>query len=101
VPIPERFVGRPFGELAEHLRNESGRLAIGLIENTGQALAIKREALRAAQMTENVGRLLDNLKAVRGIVPNRPVLNPPESYAVPRHALAVVLGATSGEEAAP
>ena len=92
VPIPERFVGRPFSELVDHLRCDGGRLAIGLIENTGHALAIKREALRAAQMTEDVGRLLDNLKAVRDIVPNRPVLNPPQDYSVPRHALAVVVG---------
>jgi voltage-gated potassium channel len=93
VPVPEPFVGRPFGDLAEHLRREGGRLAIGLIENTGHALAIKRDALRAAQKTEDVSQLLDNLRAVKEIVPNRPVLNPPPSYAVPRHALAVVIGA--------
>ena len=67
-------------------------LAIGLIENTGHAIAIKREALRAAQMTEDVSQLLDNLRAVQAIIPNRPVLNPPADYAVPAHALAVVLG---------
>jgi voltage-gated potassium channel len=93
VPVPEGFVGRPFVELAEHLRRESGRLVIGLVENTGHAQAIKREALRAAQMTDDVSQLLDNLRVVREIVPNRPVLNPPPGYAVPRHALAVVLGA--------
>ncbi len=97
VPVPERFVGRPFSELAAHLRSEGGRLAIGLIENTGHTLAIKREALRAAQMTEDVGQLLHNLRAVRELVPNRPVINPPESYAVPRHALAVVIGAPTGD----
>jgi voltage-gated potassium channel len=98
VPVPERFVGRPFGELAAHLRGEGGRLVIGLIENTGHTLAIKREALRAAQMTEDVGRLLHNLRAVRELVPNRPVLNPPEGYAVPRHALAVVIGSAAGAD---
>jgi voltage-gated potassium channel len=97
VPVPGALVGRSFGELAEHLRREGGRLAIGLIENTGHTLAIKREALRAAQMTEDVGQLLHNLRAVRELVPNRPVINPPESYAVPRHALAVVIGAATGD----
>ena len=43
-------------------------------------------------MTEDVAQLLHNLRAVRDLVPNRPVLNPPEGYAVPRHALAVVIG---------
>jgi voltage-gated potassium channel len=92
LPVPARFVGRPFAELAAHLRREGGGLAIGLIENTGHTLVIKREALRAAQMTEDVAQLLDNLRAVRELVPNRPVLNPPEGYAVPPHALAVVIG---------
>jgi len=91
VPVPDAFVGWTFGELAEHLRRD-GRLAIGLIENTGHALAIKRDALRAAQKTEDVSQLLDNLRAVRELVPNRPILNPVPSYAVPRHALAVVIG---------
>jgi voltage-gated potassium channel len=92
LSVPEHFVGRPFAELAAHLRGDGGRLAIGLIENTGHTLAIKREALRAAQMTEDVGQLLDNLRAVRELVPNRPVLNPPEGYPVQRHSLAVVIG---------
>jgi voltage-gated potassium channel len=92
VPVPEALVGRPFGELAEHLRREGGRLAIGLIENTGHTLEIKRDALRSAQKTEDVSQLLDNLRAVREIVSNRPVLNPPASYTVRPHALAVVIG---------
>jgi voltage-gated potassium channel len=96
VQVPEALVGRPFGELAAQLRREGGRLVIGLIENTGQTLTIKRAALRAAQMTEDVAQLLDNLNAVRGIVPNRPLLNPPESYAVPAHALAIVIGPPAG-----
>jgi hypothetical protein len=49
-------------------------------------------------MTEDVGRLLHNLRAVRELVPNRPVLNPPEGYAVPRHALAVVIGSAAGAD---
>jgi voltage-gated potassium channel len=92
VPVPEALVGRPFGELAEHLRREGGWLAIGLIENTGHTLEIKRDALRSAQKTEDVSQLLDNLRAVREIVSNRPVLNPPTSYTVRPHALAVVIG---------
>ncbi len=93
VPVPDGWVGRPFGELAAHVRDESGQLAIGLIENTGHTLAIKRDALRAAQMTEDVAQLLDNLRAARDLVPNLPVLNPPQDYPVKPHALAVVIPA--------
>jgi voltage-gated potassium channel len=100
VPVPERFVGRPFAELHAHLKKEAGRMLIGLLENTGQPLAIKREALRSAQKTENVATLLDNLRAVKSLVANRPVLNPPDHYLVPRHALAIVIGGERAAEAA-
>jgi len=101
LPVPEGFVGRPFGELSAHLRKEGGRMLIGLLENTGRPLAIKRDALRAAQKTEDVATLLDNLRAVKSLVSNRPVLNPPDHYAVPRHALAIVIGGGRGLEARP
>ncbi len=93
VPVPDAYVGRRFSELAEHVRAESGQLLIGLVENTGHSLAIKREALRAAQKTEDVTQLLQNLRSVHELVSNRPVLNPPQNYLVKRHALAVVLAA--------
>ena len=100
LPVPEGFVGRSFGELAAHLKERGGRLLIGLLENTGQPLAIKREALRAAQKTEDVATLLENLRAVKDLVSNRPVLNPPDHYPVPGHALAIVVGGGRAAETA-
>ena len=84
VPVPERFVGRPFGELAEHLRREGGRLAIGLIENTGHAL--DDQARGAARGADDRGRRRScstTCGRSASIVPNRPVLNPPQGYPVP------------------
>ena len=60
-----------------------------IVESNRRGMAM---ADLAAQMTEDVGQLLHNLRAVRELVPNRPLLNPPASYSVPRHALAVVIG---------
>jgi voltage-gated potassium channel len=97
VPVPDGFVGRPFGELSAHLRRGGG-LLVGLLENTGQSLAIKRDALRAAQKTEDVATLLSNLRAVKDMVSNKPVLNPPDEYRVPAHARAIVIG-RAGERA--
>lgn len=93
IPVPVSFVGRSFSELAAHLHSESGRLLIGLVENTGHSLVMKRDALRSAQKTEDVAQLLENLRSVGDLVSNRPVLNPPPDYVVLRHALAVVLPA--------
>jgi voltage-gated potassium channel len=100
MPVPDGFVGRPFGELAAHLK-DGGRLLIGLLENTGQPLSIKREALRTAQKTEDVTTLLANLQRVKGLVSNRPVLNPPDAYAVPSHSLAVVIEGSVAAAARP
>jgi voltage-gated potassium channel len=92
VPIPEGFEGRTFGDLASHFKAAGGDLLIGVLENTGQSLAIKREALRAAQKTEDVATLLENLRGVKDLVSNKPVLNPPDAYTIPPHARGIVIG---------
>ena len=89
--IPAEFAGRTFGELAARVKAESGRLLIGLLENTGQPLTIKRKALREAQKTANVGVLVENLRRVKELVANRPVLNPGDEYVIGTHARALVL----------
>ncbi len=94
VPIPEEFVGRAFSELAAHFKAAGGDLLIGVLENTGQSLAIKREALRAAQKTEDVATLLENLRGVKDLVSNKPVLNPPDGYPIPHHARGIIIGRT-------
>lgn len=89
--IPGRFVGRPFSELRAHFQAE-GRLLLGVLENTGRAIEIKRQALRDAQKTSFVHTLVDNLKRVKTMVPNRPVLNPEDGYVLQEGSLAIVLG---------
>lgn len=92
--IPEGYVGKPFALLSTKLKGE-GRLCLGLLENTGRALSIKRQALRDAQKTAFVDTLVDNLRRVKTMVPNRPVLNPSDDYEVPAGSLAIVLGKSS------
>ena len=89
--VPEGFVGRTFGELVAHFRGAGGRLLIGLLENTGQSVTIKRKALREAQKTANVGVLVENLRRVKELTANRPLLNPAEDYVIPPHARALIL----------
>jgi voltage-gated potassium channel len=97
VPIPSEFVGRPLGELASETKSQ-GKLLIGLLEDTGQSAAIKQRALREAQKTANVAQLVENLRRVKEIVANRPVLNPPDDHVVSRDAMAIVIGRTDGSE---
>jgi voltage-gated potassium channel len=89
--IPGEFIGRSFSDLRLHMQS-NGRLLLGVLENTGRAIEIKRQALRDAQKTSYVNTLVDNLKRVKTMVPNRPVLNPEDSYVVREGSLAIVLG---------
>lgn len=89
--IPVEFLGRPFADLRVHMQSK-GRLLLGVLENTGRAIEIKRQALRDAQKTSFVNTLVDNLKRVKTMVPNRPVLNPEDGYVVREGSLAIVLG---------
>jgi voltage-gated potassium channel len=89
--IPQAFVGRSCAELAAHFRANDGRLLVGLIENTGQAHAIKRRALREAQKTANVDVLVANLRRVNELTANQPLLNPPDDHVIVANARALVL----------
>jgi voltage-gated potassium channel len=89
--IPAEFLERPFSDLRLHMQS-NGRLLLGVLENTGRAIEIKRQALRDAQKTSFVNTLVDNLKRVKTMVPNRPVLNPEDGYVVREGSLAIVLG---------
>jgi voltage-gated potassium channel len=94
--LPPGYVGRSYADLSAHFKADGGRLLVGLIENTGQALAIKRDALREAQKTADISRLLENLKNVKEMVSNRTVINPGDDYSVPAHARALVLRRGAG-----
>ena len=89
--IPAEYVERPFSDLRLHMQG-NGQLLLGVLENTGRAIEIKRQALRDAQKTSFVNTLVDNLKRVKTMVPNRPVLNPDDGYLVREGSLAIVLG---------
>ncbi|MCK9460368.1 MAG: NAD-binding protein [Proteobacteria bacterium] len=95
--IPDALIGRPFAELrAEIGRERPGALVIGLVEHTGKHAERKAEALREAQRTPDVKRLVENLKAVKTLVANQPRLNPPEDHVVKANTLAIVIERKEG-----
>jgi voltage-gated potassium channel len=97
LAVPGRFVGRTAGELAAHVRQRR-QLLVGLLENTGHARAVKREALRDAQKTANVATLMENLKRVKELMPNRPYMCPADDHVIGPHTMAIVIGPTLQEE---
>ena len=91
IPIPQNLVGKMFADIVAYCRQADRYIAIGLIENTGKISEIKEEALRVAQKNPNTRAVLKNLKEVRMMGTNVPVLNPGKDYVIKNHSMAVVV----------
>lgn len=90
--LPEEAVGRPYDEYKPAFERDNPRcVLIGVLENTGNAHRIKEIALRQAQKTPDMGRLVQNLRAVKEIRCNHPVFNPGNGYAIPENSMAIVI----------
>ncbi|NTV52934.1 MAG: hypothetical protein HGA76_07990 [Candidatus Firestonebacteria bacterium] len=89
--IPGSYIGRTFADLREHYRSDSRSILIGLLENVGSLFERKQEAIREAQKTADVGKLVENLKNAKRLENNRPNINPQDGYPVPANALAVLV----------
>jgi len=89
--IPNQFFNKTFQELKSHMEKDSHKIVLGILENTGSPHAMKLEALRDAQKTSDVSRLVNNLQDVKGLEVNKPVLLPSAEYVIPRHCRAIVL----------
>ena len=91
-PIPESFVKKTYAFFKESFEKAEGRtVVIGILENTGNTHSIKEMALRQAQKTPDVGRLVQNLKSVKELKCNFPVFNPEPEYLIPENAMAIVV----------
>jgi voltage-gated potassium channel len=98
--IPSDFYGKQFGELCDFYRDHFGSIVIGLMENTGNFYARKREALSEAQMTPDISKLVTNLQAVKALVPNRSVLNPGKEYVIKKNSRAIMVELSAEKEEA-
>lgn len=82
VHVPDNLVSKPYSEVCKSIDSSGRTLFVGLIEHSGNAHAIRDRALREAQKTSNVKKLIDNLQSVKTIRCNSPVFNPPADYVV-------------------
>jgi len=89
--FPSRFIGKPFKELKEYINKSYEELVIGLLENTGKIYFRKKEALSEAQKTADISKLVENLQRVKTLVPNNPVLNPPDEYIVKKNSKVITV----------
>ncbi len=93
VPVPPRFVSRPFGEVAASLRQERGLLAIGIVtESKALTLADVLSADRTA-VDEFIQRKFDEAGVDLGLLTRVSThVNPPDTYIVGPNDQVIVIG---------
>lgn len=96
--IPASLVGQSYTELNRRYVEREGVTLIGLLENVGSPLQIKREALREAQKTPDVSRLVNRLREAKQVQAHHPVLCPAPDHPLRPHTLAVVVRRSTGED---
>lgn len=90
VEIKNEFIGKKFEELFNYYRNENS-LLIGLLENVGNFYIRKTEAIKEAQKTPDISKLVENLKLIKKLKPNEPIINPPSEYIIKPKSYAIIL----------
>lgn len=90
--IPLEFIGKQFSELKEYYYNLNNIILIGLLENIGSHWERKREAIKEAQKTTDISKLVSNLKYVKIIENNLPNIAPPSNYKIPPNSMAIIIG---------
>ncbi len=89
--IPGGLIGQTFADLQRRYLDREGVMLVGLVENVGSPLQIKREALREAQKTPDVSHLVNRLREAKQVQPHHPVLCPPAGHVLKPRSLAVVV----------
>ena len=91
IDIPKNYIGKQYGDLSKFVHEKDRSLLIGILENTGNFNTRKRDALREAQKTADIPKLVDNLKMVKTLVPNLPVINPAPEYIIKNYSKAIII----------
>jgi voltage-gated potassium channel len=91
LEIPESFIGSGFKEYRESFSGDNSKILIGILENTGSPNKVKLEALREAQKTPDISKLVTNLQLVKDISINKPVFIPADDYIIQRHSRSIVI----------
>lgn len=89
--IPSSLVGKTYDDLKKHYSNQEQSILIGILENTGNFFERKKAALREAQKTPDISKLVDNLNFVKQMEPNKPVINPSEKYVIQDYSKCILI----------
>lgn len=91
VTFPQEFISKTFKELQIYYERLDGSILIGMLENAGNVFLQKREALKEAQKTPDISKLVDNLKYIKTMIANKPVINPSGNYLLKKNSRAIII----------
>ena len=91
IYIPPEYVNSDFLAYKKHLAEDNTKILIGILENTGSPSKVKMEALREAQKTPDISKLVSNLQVVKDLAINKPLFIPSDDYIIPKHSRAIVI----------
>ena len=95
--IPTTFIGKSYGEYRDSLKTDA--VLIGLLENTGNFHQRRTEALKEAQKTPNIKKIVENLKKIKHLKSNDPVIAPSASYIIKPNSRAIFIMGRGGKNA--
>lgn len=90
MEIPDQFFDGKYGDFLDYSR-ETGSVILGILENAVPVNIMKMDALREAQKTTDISRLVQNLQDVKEMSVNNPYFAPSRDYTIKKHSLAIVL----------
>lgn len=90
--IPPEGFNITFAQLRVLLQRQNPDFTLlGLLENSGNGHQAKEMALKKAQQTPNISKLVENLKSVKSLRFNHPLFSPPDDYVIPEGSMAIVI----------
>ncbi|HAO29844.1 MAG TPA: hypothetical protein DCQ43_00700 [Treponema sp.] len=91
--IPQSFVGKTYGEYEAHIEktDPANGVLVGLLLNTGNFHQRRKDALREAQKNPDIKKIVDNLKKVKTLKSNEPVLTPPNDFIIQKNTKAIIV----------
>lgn len=94
-PIPADFISKTYSDLKTYINRNGEKVLLGILENTGSPNKMKMDALREAQKTPDISKLIVNLTQVKELKVNDPVLLPPDEYMIKKNSMGIVIEKTS------
>lgn len=94
--IPAAFIGKPYSDFRKSL--DFSKIIIGLLLNTGNFNQRRKDALREAHKNPDIEKIIGNLKKVKTLKSNQPVLTPPDDFIIQPNAKAIFVKGKNLEE---